>query len=78
MNFTLSTPYMHSYVGRMLSRTTYGDRIWDEMGDDLTHWNHDANDNFSEVAFSFWMVNIFHFRKYRDGCLTPWGLTRNR
>ncbi|PVF97364.1 cytochrome P450 [Serendipita vermifera] len=59
---------VHKYVGRLMSRATYGDRIWNEMGKELSHWNLDGVDNVSEAAFSFWMVDVFHFLR----CIPDW------
>jgi hypothetical protein len=54
-----------SYIGEMVSTTAYGQQIWDEMGEDLSHWNKDVMAMVNEAAFSFWLVDIFHFCEYR-------------
>jgi hypothetical protein len=49
----------------MVSTTAYGQQIWDEMGEDLSHWNKDVMAMVNEAAFSFWLVDIFHFCEYQ-------------
>ncbi|PVF93579.1 cytochrome P450 [Serendipita vermifera] len=51
-------------IGDMVSKVTYGDQIWDEMGQDLSHWNKDVMSIVNEAAFSFWLVDIFHFLRF--------------
>lgn len=52
------------YIGEMVSKTTYSDQVWNEMGKDLSHWNKDIMAIINEAAFSFWLVDIFHFLRF--------------
>jgi hypothetical protein len=45
----------------MVSKAAYGTQIWDEMGEELSHWNMEAMDLITEAVFAFWLVDIFHF-----------------
>jgi hypothetical protein len=47
----------------MVSKAAYGTQIWDEMGEELSHWNMEAMDLITEAVFAFWLVDIFHFRE---------------
>jgi hypothetical protein len=60
---------VHRYVGELVTRATYGDRVWEEMGQDLLLWNRDAIAVIAEAAFSFWLVDVFHFCEYRGEAL---------
>jgi hypothetical protein len=50
----------------MISKATYGDQIWNEMGSELSHWNKESVALVTNAALSFWFVNIFHFCEYID------------
>jgi hypothetical protein len=52
-----------STIGRMVTNFTYGDKLWEEMGDKLTHWNVDCMDLVNEAFFGFWPVDFLHFCK---------------
>jgi hypothetical protein len=45
----------------MITKATYGEQIWHEMGKDLSHWNKDAMDVLTEASFAFFPVNVFNF-----------------
>ncbi|PVG01722.1 cytochrome P450 [Serendipita vermifera] len=51
-------------IGRMVSKATYGEKIWDEMGDDLSKWNLKAVDLTNEVLFNFWLVDILSILRF--------------
>jgi hypothetical protein len=61
--FDLNLTPKNSRIGGFISQAAYGERIWDEMGEDLSHWNFDAAENVIDASFSFWSVNVFHFRE---------------
>ncbi|PVF92945.1 cytochrome P450 [Serendipita vermifera] len=46
-------------IGRLVIKTTYGEKIWDEMGENLSQWNMDAMDLINEALFAVWLVDIF-------------------
>jgi hypothetical protein len=48
----------------MVSRFTYGEKIWEEMGNDLTHWNMEIMDLANEAVFSVWLVDFFPFCEF--------------
>ncbi|PVF97367.1 cytochrome P450 [Serendipita vermifera] len=51
-------------IGHLISKATYGDRIWAEMGENLSHWNIVFTSLASEGLFGLWLVNIFHFLRF--------------
>ncbi|PVF93573.1 cytochrome P450 [Serendipita vermifera] len=51
-------------IGRMVSKATYGTRIWEELGEDLAHWNLEAMDILNETMFGFWPVDMFQFLRF--------------
>ncbi|PVF97330.1 cytochrome P450 [Serendipita vermifera] len=51
-------------IGRMVSKFTYGEKIWDEMGDGLSHWNLEVMDLINEAFFGVWLVEFFHFLRF--------------
>lgn len=55
---------MQHCVGHLVSRATYGDKIWEEMGKDLSHWNKDAMDLIDEAFSSAWLVDVLHFVRF--------------
>ncbi|PVF97212.1 cytochrome P450 [Serendipita vermifera] len=52
------------WIGRMVSKAAYGNKVWDEMGEELSHWNMEAMDLITEAVFAFWLVDIFHFLRF--------------
>jgi hypothetical protein len=52
---------MNSVLGRMVSRLTYGEQIWNEMGEGLSHWNLEALTLISQAFFGPWLVEFFPF-----------------
>ncbi|PVF97319.1 cytochrome P450 [Serendipita vermifera] len=46
-------------IGHMVSKATYGDQIWKEMGDDLSHWNIEAVDVLQEAGYGFKLIDVF-------------------
>jgi hypothetical protein len=66
---------IHSCIGHMISKATYGEQIWREMGEDLGRWNREAMDIIGESLFSFWLVDVFHFRECSLLVLIYLGLT---
>ncbi|PVF93569.1 cytochrome P450 [Serendipita vermifera] len=57
-------PPIQSTLARMLLTVTYGEKIWDEMGEQLVHWNLEAAERITKALFSFWFVDIFHFLRF--------------
>ncbi|PVF97375.1 cytochrome P450 [Serendipita vermifera] len=55
---------IQQFIGHMVSKATYGDQIWKEMGENLSHWNLEAIEVLSEAAYTFWMVDVFHFLRF--------------
>ncbi|PVF93578.1 cytochrome P450 [Serendipita vermifera] len=55
---------MQHCVGHLVSRATYGDKIWEEMGKDLSHWNKDAMNLIDEAFSSAWFVDVLHFVRF--------------
>ncbi|PVF93568.1 cytochrome P450 [Serendipita vermifera] len=55
---------LQSTLSRVLLTVTYGEKIWDEMGDKLLHWNLEASEYITKALFSFWFVDIFHFLRF--------------
>jgi hypothetical protein len=51
----------NSALGRMVIKFTYGERIWEEMGDVLVPWNVENMDLINEAFFGVWPVDFFHF-----------------
>ncbi|PVF97331.1 cytochrome P450 [Serendipita vermifera] len=51
-------------LGRLVSKLTYGEKIWDEMGEGLSHWNLEALALINEAFFGPWPVEIFHFLRF--------------
>ncbi|PVF92960.1 cytochrome P450 [Serendipita vermifera] len=49
----------HRAVGRMVSRFTHGEKIWEEMGADLIPWNLEFMELVNEGLFGFWLVDFF-------------------
>jgi hypothetical protein len=47
----------------MLSKITYGERLYRELGNTLAQWNHKVAQGFDEAFFAFWPVDIFPFRE---------------
>jgi hypothetical protein len=45
----------------MIIKITYGETIWEEMGEELIQWNLTAVGQANEAFFAFWLVDIFHF-----------------
>jgi hypothetical protein len=68
LNMTLALK-IHSCIGHMISKATYGEQIWREMGEDLGRWNREAMDIIGESLFSFWLVDCFPFLSVRCSCL---------
>jgi hypothetical protein len=60
----------HSCIGHLVSKATYGDQIWKEMGEDLSHWNMDILVIINEALFSFWLVDVFNFCKCGENVLS--------
>ncbi|PVF93563.1 cytochrome P450 [Serendipita vermifera] len=59
-------------VSRIVSKLTYGGKIWDEMGDELSLWNIEVMELFNEAFFAVWLVDIFHFLRFvPDWLSTP-------
>jgi hypothetical protein len=52
----------NSFIGEMVTKATYGEQVWDEMGKDLSQWNKEAMDLLTEAAFFFFPVNVFKSR----------------
>jgi hypothetical protein len=50
----------------MIIKITYGETIWEEMGEELIQWNLTAVGQANEAFFAFWLVDIFHFCEYFD------------
>jgi hypothetical protein len=50
----------------MVVKITYGERIWEEMGSELTNWNLSAVAMASEAMYTFWPVDIFRFCKLQN------------
>ncbi|PVG01693.1 cytochrome P450 [Serendipita vermifera] len=50
-------------LGRMIVKVTYGEQIWEEMGEELMQWNLTAVEQANEAFFAFWLVDMFHFCK---------------
>jgi hypothetical protein len=42
----------------MVTKATYGEKMWEEMGNDLSRWNLDSMDLSNEALFTFWLVDI--------------------
>jgi hypothetical protein len=57
----------------MVSKATYGEQIWEELGDNMSHWNLDAMDILNETMFGFWPVDIFPSCEYLNGSLQAQG-----
>ncbi|PVF93570.1 cytochrome P450 [Serendipita vermifera] len=53
-----------NFIGEMLTKATYGEQIWREMGNDLSHWNKDAMAVLTEASFAFFPVNVFNFLRF--------------
>ncbi|PVF93588.1 cytochrome P450 [Serendipita vermifera] len=51
-------------LGRIVTKATYGEKIWAEMGENLIHWNLEAFEYLTEAFFAIWMVDIFHFLRF--------------
>lgn len=49
---------IQNVVGCMVTKATYGQKIWDEMGEGLSRWNLEMMDLVNEAFFAFWMVDI--------------------
>ncbi|PVF95137.1 cytochrome P450 [Serendipita vermifera] len=56
--------HMQQCIGHMVSKATYGEQIWREIGKDLARWNIEAMDIIGESLFSFWLVDVFHFLRF--------------
>jgi hypothetical protein len=54
----------YSIVGSVVSKMTYGQRIWNEMGHELGRWNMELMELVNEAFFTFWIVDVFHFCAY--------------
>jgi hypothetical protein len=48
----------------MISKLTYGEKMWEEIGPELSRWNLEALELVSEAFFGVWPVDFFHFREY--------------
>jgi hypothetical protein len=48
----------------MVSKAAYGEKVWDEMGDDLSKWNLEAVAVTNEALFSFWLVDVIPLCEY--------------
>ncbi|PVF93566.1 cytochrome P450 [Serendipita vermifera] len=55
---------LQDWVGHLVSKATYGEQIWKEMGQGLSHWNADILVIINEALFSFWLVDVFHFLRF--------------
>ncbi|PVF92950.1 cytochrome P450 [Serendipita vermifera] len=51
-------------IGHLMTKATYGQRIWREMGDSLTRWNMGAMDLVNDALFSFWLVDIIPLLRF--------------
>ena len=50
-----------------MNEITYGEKLFAFMGEELSSWNLEANELGTAVMFSFWLVDIFHFRMFLHG-----------
>jgi hypothetical protein len=48
----------------MVTKATYGQKIWDEMGDGLSRWNLELMDLVNEAFFAVWMVDFIPLCKF--------------
>ncbi|PVF93586.1 cytochrome P450 [Serendipita vermifera] len=55
---------IQDFMGEIVSKATYGDRIWKEMGKELLQWNTRAMSVLGEAGWSFWLVDVFHFLRF--------------
>lgn len=55
---------IQQYIGRMVSKAIYGEQIWKEMGNELSHWNTEAVGVLQEAGFSVFLVDIFPFLRF--------------
>ncbi|PVF93462.1 cytochrome P450 [Serendipita vermifera] len=51
-------------LGRMVIELTYGEKLWNEIGQDLIGWNMKALEHANEAFSTFWFVDIFHFLRF--------------
>ncbi|PVF92948.1 cytochrome P450 [Serendipita vermifera] len=51
-------------IGRMVTKATYGEKVWDQIGDGLSKWNMEAMDLFNEAFFVFWMVDLIPLLRF--------------
>jgi hypothetical protein len=61
---------MNRSLGRMVSKAVYGEQIWKEMGQDLSHWNTEAVDVLQEAGYALFLVDVFHFCEYPNCLIT--------
>ncbi|PVF97328.1 cytochrome P450 [Serendipita vermifera] len=51
-------------LGRLVSKFTYGEKILEEMGEDLSHWNAETMQLMNQAFAGFWPVDVFHFLRF--------------
>ncbi|PVF92957.1 cytochrome P450 [Serendipita vermifera] len=51
-------------IGHMVTKITYGEKIWDEMGSDLVSWNVEVMDLINEAFFGSWLVDFFRILRF--------------
>ncbi|PVG01723.1 cytochrome P450 [Serendipita vermifera] len=49
---------------RMVTKATYGEKLWDDMGDILSERNLEAMDIANEHFFAFWLVDIIPLLRF--------------
>jgi hypothetical protein len=40
---------------------TYGEKIWEELGDGLSRWNYEVMELINEAWWGVWLVEFFRF-----------------
>ncbi|PVF93585.1 cytochrome P450 [Serendipita vermifera] len=55
---------MQACIGRIVSRITYGDQIWKDMGGELSRWNIEAQELANEAFNAFWLVDMINFLRF--------------
>ncbi|PVF97327.1 cytochrome P450 [Serendipita vermifera] len=58
------SPTILRSIGVMVSKFTYGEKIWGEMGDNLTNWNMEIMELANEAVFTVWLVDFLHFLRF--------------